>query len=308
MPTIPIRDVSLFLRTMGAGYPMVLMHGGPGLDHTTLLGLAPLARDYQLLFYDHRCNGRSSGDPETMTWDNLTADADALRAMFGYDKWIVLGQSFGGHVALMYVLRHPDRVSQLILMDTAADARWSAVHAPDLLAKRGYRASTVAAARRFYAGDIEPRMVGITLMRFLGAYYHHIGIRDVPAMIAGALRMKRQPTAHVVGFGKLLKNWNIMNRLREIDVPTLVVAGRDDFLFPPECQAILADRMPRATLEIIERAGHNPQDENPRAVVEVIRTFLQQKTTAASEHAISWEGLRDDNRKRAILQDGRVDR
>jgi pimeloyl-ACP methyl ester carboxylesterase len=108
MPNIAIRDVSLFMRTMGAGYPMVLMHGGPGLDHTTLLGLAPLARDYQLLFYDHRCNGRSSGDPETMTWDNLTADADALRATFGFDRWIVLGQSFGGHVALMYVLRHPD--------------------------------------------------------------------------------------------------------------------------------------------------------------------------------------------------------
>jgi proline iminopeptidase len=282
MPNIAIRDVSLFVRPMGAGYPIVLMHGGPGLDHTTLLGLAPLARDYQLLFYDHRCNGRSSGEPETMTWDNLIADADALRATFGFDKWIVLGQSFGGHVALMYVLRYPERVSQLVLMDTAADARWTADHAPGLLAKRGYRASTVAAARRFYAGDIEPRRVGITAMRFLGAYFHHIGIRDVPAMIAGAFRMKRRPTAHVVGFGKLLKNWNVMDRLREIVTPTLVLAGRDDFLFPPECQAILADRLPHATLEIIERAGHNPQDENPGAVVEAIRAFLKREQAAVT--------------------------
>ena len=287
MPNIAIRDVSLFVRTMGTGDPLVLMHGGPGLDHTTLLGLAPLARDYQLLFYDHRCNGRSSGDPETMTWDNLAADADALRATFGFDKWTVLGQSFGGHVALMYALRYPERVSQLILMDTAADARWSAENAPDLLAKRGYRASTVAAARRFYAGDIAPRKVGITVMRFMGAYYHHIGIRDLPAMIAGALRMKRRPTAHVVGFGKLLKDWNVMDRLGEIDMPTLVVAGRDDFLFPPECQAILADRLPHANLEIIERAGHNPQDENPAAVMAVIRAFLERERAArASERAI----------------------
>lgn len=277
MPNIAIRDVSLFVRTMGAGAPIVLMHGGPGLDHTTLLGLAPLARDYQLVFYDHRCNGRSSGDPQTMTWDNLTADADALRATFGFDRWIVLGQSFGGQVALMYALRYPDRVSQLILMDTAADNRWASEHAPTLLAKRGYRASTVAAARRFYAGDIEPRKVGITAMRFVGAYFHHIGIRDLPAMIAGALRMKRRPTAHVVGFGTLLKRWNVMDRLREIEIPTLVVAGRDDFLFPPECQAILADRLPHATLEIIERAGHNPQDENADAVVEVIRAFLRRE-------------------------------
>jgi proline iminopeptidase len=291
MPNIAIRDVSLFVRPMGAGYPIVLMHGGPGLDHTTLLGLAPLARDYQLLFYDHRGNGRSSGEPETMTWDNLTADADALRATFGFDKWIVLGQSFGGHVALMYVLRYPERVSQLILMDTAADARWSAEHAPDLLAKRGYRASTVAAARRFYAGDIEPRKVGITAMRFLGAYFHHIGIRDVPAMIAGTFRMKRRPAVHVVGFGKLLKNWNVMDRLREIETPTLVLAGRDDFLFPPECQAILADRLPHATLEIIERAGHNPQDENPGAAVEVIRAFLKrQQAPVATELAVAAGG------------------
>ena len=286
MPNIAIRDVSLFVRTMGAGEPMVLMHGGPGLDHTTLLGLAPLASDYRLVFYDHRCNGHSSGDAKTMTWDNLTADADALRATFGFDKWIVLGQSFGGQVALMYALRYPEHVSQLILMDTAADNRWAAEHAPQLLAKRGYRASTVAAARRFYTGDLEPRKVGITVMPFVGAYYHHIGIRDLPAMIAGAFRMKRRPTAHVEGFGRLLKNWNVMDRLSEIDIPTLVVAGRDDFLFPPECQAILADRLPQATLEIIECAGHNPQDENPEAVVEAIRAFLRrERASLAREYA-----------------------
>lgn len=277
MPNIAIRDVSLYVKSMGAGYPVVLMHGGPGLDHTTLLGLAPLARDFQLLFYDHRCNGRSSGEPHTMTWDNLTADADALRATFGFDKWVVLGHSFGGQVALMYALRYPERVSQLVLMDTAAEAWWAAEHAPVLLAKRGYRASTVDAARRFYGGDIDPRKVGLTAMRFMGAYYHHIGIRDLPAMIAGAFRMKMRPTAQVEGFGRLLKKWTVTDRLGEIEMPTLVVAGRDDFLFPPECQAILADRLPDARLEIIECAGHNPQQENPQALIEVLRSFVTRK-------------------------------
>jgi hypothetical protein len=61
--------------------------------------------------------------------------------------------------------------------------------------------------------------------------------------------------AHVFGFGTLLKGWNVMDRLGEIDVPTLVLAGRFDFLFPSEHQAILADRLPNAQLEIIERAG-----------------------------------------------------
>jgi proline iminopeptidase len=275
---------------MGTGYPIVLMHGGPGLDHTTLLGLTALSRDYQLILYDHRCNGRSTGAPETMTWENLVADADALRATFGFDKWIVLGHSFGGHVALMYALRFPERVSRLILMDTAAEYRWYAVHAPRLLARRGYRRSTVAAAQRFYTGDIEPRKVGVTAMRFMRAYFHRIRIRDLPAMIAGALRMKRRPTAHVVGFGKLLRDWTVMNQLSDIHVPTLVTAGRDDFLFPPECQAILADRLPHATLEIIECAGHNPQEENPDAIVDAIRSFLTRDHAAHTRELVSSSG------------------
>ena len=275
MPNLAIRDVSLFVKPIGTGPPIALMHGGPGLDHTTLLGLSPLSRDYQLVFYDHRCNGRSSGDAESMTWDNLTADADALRATFGFERWTVLGHSFGGNVALMYALRYPDRVSRLILMDTAADAYWINQHAPNLLAKRGYRASTVAAARRFYTGDLEPRKVASTVMRFMRAYFHRLRLRDLPAMIAGGARMKLRPSAHVVGFGTLLKQWNVTHRLHEIDVPTLVVAGRDDFLYPPECEALLADRLPNASLEIIERAGHIPQAENPEALIEVIRAFLR---------------------------------
>jgi proline iminopeptidase len=65
-----------------------------------------------------------------------------------------------------------------------------------------------------------------------------------------------------------------MDRLSEIKVPTLVLAGRDDFQFPPEHQAILADRLPNAQLELIERAGHNAQMERPAEVIEIVRRFL----------------------------------
>ena len=55
----------------------------------------PLADRFTLVFYDHRCNGRSTGAPvSSMTWDNLTADADALREHLGYERWAVLGHSF----------------------------------------------------------------------------------------------------------------------------------------------------------------------------------------------------------------------
>ena len=87
MTTMPIRDVSLFVKVIGQGYPLLLMHGGPGLDHTTLLPLQPLADQFTLIFYDHRCNGRSVGaEVSSMTFDNLTADADALRQTLGFDQ------------------------------------------------------------------------------------------------------------------------------------------------------------------------------------------------------------------------------
>lgn len=270
MTTLRIRDVSLFVKVVGHGHPLLLMHGGPGLDHTTLSSLEPLADRFTLIFYDHRCNGRSSGAVGSMTWDNLTADAEALRQMLGFHEWAVLGHSFGGHVALEYALRYPEHLSHLLLLDTAADAWWVQHNAPEILAKRGYRDAAVRGARRFYTGQLTPREVLPIIWKFAGAYYYHLSL---PGLLS-TFRIKRRPEAHVFAFGQLLTGWTVMDRLWEIDVPTLVLAGRHDFLFPPEHQAILADRLPHSRLEIIERAGHNAHDEQAARVLETVRQFL----------------------------------
>ena len=65
-----------------------------------------------------------------------------------------------------------------------------------------------------------------------------------------------------------------MDRLGGITVPTLVMAGRDDFLFPPECQLELAGGIPGARLRIVERAGHSPHLEQPAEVMEAVREFV----------------------------------
>lgn len=274
MPRVTVRDVSLFVKVMGAGQPLVLMHGGPGLDYTTLSALERLADQFTLVFYDHRCNGRSTGSIESMTWENLCADADALRETLGFERWSVLGHSFGGHVALEYALRYSERLSGLVLMDTAADAWWPQENAPEILRKRGYSAARVDAARRFFNGKLRPNDVSRTVFRFIGAYFYHRRALLTPSAIRAAFRLKMRPEAHVLGFGTLLPGWSVMNRLHEIAAPTLVIAGRHDFLFPPEHQAILADRIPNARLELIEGAGHNPQDERPAETMAAIRDFL----------------------------------
>jgi pimeloyl-ACP methyl ester carboxylesterase len=97
------------------------------------------------------------GRPVTsMTWENLTADAKALRESVGFDKWAVLGHSVGGKVALEYALRYPDSLSHLILLDTGGESRWEQENTPQLLAKRGFSRKKVELARRWFKQQTAP--------------------------------------------------------------------------------------------------------------------------------------------------------
>lgn len=276
MTRMSVRDVSLFVDVVGRGYPVALMHGGPGADHWTMTPFRRLANRFTLVFYDHRCNGRSEGAPVTsMTWENLTADADALREKLGFDRWAVLGHSFGGHVALEYALRYPDRLSHLVLLDTGGDSHWAKQNAPDLLAKRGHSAEQVEWVRRWFNGEFEPREMFRIFTRIGGVYQHHNSPGMMArAMLSGAWRTKFRGETFVFSSRELVKGWTVMDRLGEITVPTLVMAGRDDFVFPPECQHEMAAAIPGARLVIIDRAGHNPHLEQTAQVMATVSEFL----------------------------------
>src|SRR6266536_5857325 len=236
MTTMSIRDVSLNVQVLGQGYPLVLMHGGPSADLSSMWPFRACADQFTLVFYDRRCNGRSVGAPvSSMTWENLTADADALREKLRFERWAVLGHSFGGHVALEYALRYPESLSHLVLLDTAGDSHWSQQNAAELLAKRGYSPKIVKLARRFLNGQIAPKEFVPALMRLGSAYNPHTTLLQLAReMIQGEWRTKPRAEAHIFARPHLIKGWAVMDRLGEINVPTLVRAGRDDSLFPPE--------------------------------------------------------------------------
>ncbi len=266
----------LFVEVVGRGNPLVLMHGGPGLDHWSLLPFRRCKDRFTLVFYDHRCNGRSVGAPmSSMTWENLTADADALRQRLGFERWAVLGHSFGGHVALEYALRYPDSLSHLVLLDTGGEGRWSQQNAADLLAKRGYSPERVELVRRWFNGEFAPDEWFPIFRRIGGAYYYHLNpLRLARELVQGEWRTKFRPEPFIFAGRHLLRGWTVMDRLGEITVPTLVMAGREDFVFPPECQRELAAGIPNARLRIIERAGHNPQSEQTAEVMRAVSDFI----------------------------------
>ena len=147
-------------------------------------------------------------------------------------------------------------------------------NAPEILKKRGYRSSVVQAARRFYNGQVTVDEYFPTVFKFFRVYFYRFNLLGlVPGIVSGP-RTKFRPEATIFGYSQLLNGCTVMDRLSEIKVPALVVAGRHDFLFSPEHQAILADRLPNATLTLIERAGHNPQTEKPAEVIQAISDFM----------------------------------
>jgi proline iminopeptidase len=229
-----------------------------------------------LVFYDHRCNGRSLGAPvSSMTWDNLTADADVLREKLGLRQWAVLGHSFGGHVALEYARRYPERLTRLVLLDTGGDSHWARLNAPHLLAQRGYDAKKVELVRRWFTGEFTPREFWPIFLRIGDAYcYGPSWPLLVRSALHGGWRSKSRPDALIFAARELLKDWTVMDRLPRITVPTLVMAGREDFVFPPDCQRALAAAIPHAGLHLVERAGHNPHVEQTDEVMQAVAEFL----------------------------------
>lgn len=272
---LPGRGVSLFVRIEGKGQPVLLMHGGPGADHTTLLPLLPLADRCKLIYYDHRCNGRSVGaDITTMTTENLTADAEALREVLGIDKWAVLGDSFGGMVALEYAIRYPQHLSRLCILDSGGDAVLVQHNAPKVLGQRGYSRLFVETAFRFFNGQIKRTELLWTMMILGRAYYSHPGLLLLLREAWHGLRIRRNPDTCIYWFKNLLPGWSVMAQLKLITAPTLFVAGEDDFQFPPEHQHMMAASVPDARVEIIKGAGHNAHMEKPGEVISLVKQFI----------------------------------
>lgn len=289
---IRLGDVSLYVDVVGHGEPVLLMHGGPSADLWTLSTFRRLADRFTLVFYDHRCNGRSVGVPVgSMTWANLVGDAEALREHLGFESWSVVGHSFGGHVALEYVLRHPERVSRLVLMDTGADSRWARDHAPELLARRGVPPAKVALVRRWFRGDFTPRQYFRMMWRISSAYGGTAGLRGVMREVAGGgWRSRIRPEALIQAGRELMPGWSVVDRLGEITVPTLVIAGTKDFVFPPECQEELSRGIRGSRLVLVDGAGHDPQDEQPRLVLGTVQSFLSPGISARAREREQEQG------------------
>lgn len=231
-----------------------VLHGGPGADHTGYKpALSPLAEVMQLVYIDHRGQGRSArGEKETYTLKNNVEDLEALRKYLGLEKVVVLGASYGGMVAMSYAVAYPERVSHLIAMVTAPDYRFI-TKAQEFLAREG-NAEQQMATHPLWKGAFESEEQLREYFYTLGPLYS----RKFNAEKAHANRYRGIVSVDAInmGFGDFLRTYDITDSLKRVKAKTLVIGARHDWICAPEFSELIASQIPGADLHIFGNSGH----------------------------------------------------
>lgn len=258
---------------VGTGPPLLVMHGGPGFDHTYFRPwLDGLGADHSVIYYDHRGTGRS---PEPEDWsrighDTWSDDAADLLDRLGHDGATVLGHSYGGFLALETALRHPERVRALVLCDTAP-----VVDYPDVVMEtaraRGTPEQVAVVAELLRTGAAGDEHFREAVETILPLYFHEYQAGLFERLL-GRTRFRAAAQNHASA--ACLPDYDVRHELWRIRVPSLVLAGRHDWLCPVrEGAEQLADGLPDSRLVVFEESGHFPFVEETEAFLEAVRKW-----------------------------------
>jgi len=258
--------------------PAFVIHGGPGGDHSGFKpGFSALADRMQLVYFDHRGQGRSAkGNPATYTLDENVEDMEALRLHLGLGPIVSIGTSYGGMVAMAHAARYPASVSHLVLVVTVAHAGFNA-RAQQIVAERG-TAEQKAVAAQLWTGQLDTPEKLRRYYEVMGPLYSRR--HDPVAAQAGRDRGILSPDALNRAFapGGFLQSFDLRPELPNIAAPTLILAGRHDWICPPEFSEELHRLIPGSDLRIFEESSHSIRADEPRKMFDAIAGFVAYKT------------------------------
>lgn len=277
---VDVDGARLFFDTMGAQLVMagervqtratlIVMHGGPGFDHTTLRPYFDrFADQYQVVYMDHRGNGRSSGNSDSWTLAQWGKDVRDLCDRLGIVKPVVYGNSFGGMVAMSYATQFPDHPAKLILSSTAARMHITTTVA--LMRERGGERAREVAERFWTRPDEQAMQEYITVC--LPLYNPKPNPQEAEARKRAIL--KPEVARHFI-LGEM-RSMDMRAGLSRIACPTLLLAGGYDPITPPVCsEEILAALAPgRGQLHLLPEAGHGVHRDDPVGTERLLRAFL----------------------------------
>jgi proline-specific peptidase len=269
---------------------LVILHGGPGVgdcrDHVRDLGV--LQHDHRLLFYDARGSGRSE-DRRPYTHDQWVADIDELTRQVGIDRFALLGHSYGGIVAQEYALRHQERLTHLVLVDTSA----STVENEESI-RRALDADLPGIEeewlRKLFEGRVDSNEELHRMWELLLPLYFE-GPFDPSLPKEMADRTYFHYATHNYAFSVNNPGYDVRRHLGEIAVPTLVICGGNDWITPLSKSEEIVAAIRGCRLEVFEASGHMPMIEEPEKFISVLRSFLASSPAPQLSEGPSRSGL-----------------
>jgi len=268
MPYAQHSDISIYFEDQGSGPCLLMAHSFLCSGAMWAAQAEALSSSYRVVNVDLRGHGRSSPAVEGLSLSDLATDHVAVLDTLGIERAVWAGLSIGGMIGLRAALEHPGRVSGLVIADSSGAAE------------------PAMAKMRYWAMGRGSKLLGISafmspvLKLMFGATTH----REQPELVSEwRERIKGVDIDSIVRLmGPLFGREEILSRLGEIKVPSLVLAGEEDRAQPPARSRALAAALPNAELVMIPEAGHLSALEQPEVVTAVIRDFLVEAFPMAS--------------------------
>ena len=270
-------DTRLFVETRGNGPSVIVLHGGPGADHTQLLDpLLPLTDEFTLHFVDQRSQGRSDRAlKETWTVHHAAGDVRALAESLALQTYAVLGHSYGALVTLQHAVTYPGAAAASVVSHGVPSPRWYRLAEELEKLEPVELREQVRQAWAELDHTTDPRR--FTELIVLQAPIH---FKDpLNPAIAELAKRTREQMIHTPEVNQQMSatsyGFEVEDSLGEIDDPVLVLAGRGDRVTPVEAAELMAARIPGAELIVFEHSGHVSYLEEPERYISSVRGFLR---------------------------------
>ena len=256
--------------TMVARPTLLLLHGGPGVDHSRFRPYFDRFADtHQVVYLDQRGHGRSDARDDPSGWDLETWADDVVRFCdaLEIEHPVVLGNSFGALVVMRYAARHPDHPSRLVL--SSAQARRDVAASAAQFEVLGGAEARASYERRHLHGD-HSEEAWADYRRINLPFYN---VRSTRAPDRG--RPNQRVNDHWQATRQHIEV-DAREELRSIKAPTLVIGGAQDPMTPETCQREIFDHLPADTrhITILEDCGHGHWADQPTATESALRAFL----------------------------------
>ena len=263
-------------------HPLLCLHGGPGGSHDYLTPLSVLAdAGRRVIFYDQLGSGKSDhpDKPDMWTVELYVEEVGVIRDALGLDRVHVLGSSWGGQLALEYALTKPSGLVSLVLADSLADMSQWVSEVNRLRAQLPQEIQETLSKHEAEGTTDDPAYEEAT-MEF---YRRHMcRLDEWPEVVNRAFEyVMKYPQVYNTMWGPnefnvtgTLKDWSVVDRLGEIDVPTLILSGRYDESTPAINETI-HEGIKGSEWVIFENSAHMPHLEEPEKYLSVLTDFLK---------------------------------